>query len=480
MNMAIILPIAAVLLVLFLFSFLGYVRVPSDKVAFISGFRRRSVTGRLAFFIRYLERVDYLDLSMITVDVKTSAFVPTNDFINIKADAIVKLQIPQDNEFLAKAGRNFLNRNPEWIAGSVKDVLEGNLREIIGQMNLKDMVQNRMDFNKKVQENVAPDLSEMGLNIVSFSVQSFIDEKGVIDNLGIENISKISKDASIAKAQAEKEIAIAKANADKEAKDIELKAAEEIAEKANKLEIKKADLKIESDTKKASADMTYELETERKRKELEEVQGESNFTRETQAIKTNQAKLEAEIKVEQETKANAELYKRTKDAEAKKIEFEKDAEAKLFMKQKEAEAIKFEAEQQAEALRLKAQAEAEAIKLEAEGKKKSLQAEAEGLNQKAEAMKKYGEGAILEMYFKALPEIAKNVADPLSKIDKITMYGADGTSNLVSNITQTISKITDGVQDSTGLDLKLVIAGYLGNGMLNDLKNKSIDDKKEK
>ena len=176
------------------------------------------------------------------------------------------------------------------------------------------------------------------------------------------------------------------------------------------------------------------------------------------------------------------------------------------MKQKEAEAIKFEAEQQAEALRLKAQAEAEAIKLkadaeaeaafkkgeaeakatqlkltaEAEGKKKSLLAEAEGLNQKAEAMKKYGEGAILEMYFKALPEIAKNVADPLSKIDKITMYGADGTSNLVSNITQTISKITDGVQDSTGLDLKSVIAGYLGNGMLNDLKNKSIDDKKEK
>ena len=107
-------------------------------------------------------------------------------------------------------------------------------------------------------------------------------------------------------------------------------------------------------------------------------------------------------------------------------------------------------------------------------------AEAEGLNQKAEAMKKYGEGAILEMYFKALPEIAKNVAEPLSKIDKITMYGADGTSNLVSNITQTISKISDGVQDSTGLDLKSVITGYLGNGMLNDLKNKSIDDKKEK
>lgn len=68
-----------------------------------------------------------------------------------------------------------------------------------------------MDFNKKVKETVTPDLSEMGLNIVSFSVQSFIDEKGAIDNLEIENISKISKDVSIVKAQTDKEIAIAKA-----------------------------------------------------------------------------------------------------------------------------------------------------------------------------------------------------------------------------------------------------------------------------
>lgn len=505
MNMEIIIPILIILGILFVLSFLRYVRVPADKVAFISGFRHRNVTGKLAFYIGYFERVDYLDLSLVTVDVNTSMFVPTNDFINIKADAIVKLQIPQDKSFLEKANRNFLNRKPEWIAGSVKDVLEGNLREIIGQMNLKDMVQNRKEFNIKVQDNVQPDLQEMGLKIVSFAVQSFTDEKGVIDNLGIENISKISKEASIAKANAEKEIAIARANANKEAQDIEIKTNEEIAIKTNALLIKKADLKIESDTKQASADMTYELEKERKRKELEEVQGESNFTRETQAIRTNQAKLEAEIKVDQETKANAELYKRTKDAEAKKIELEKDAEAKLFMKQKDAEAIKFEASQQAEAVLLKAKAEADAIKLkadaeaeavkkrgeaeakatearlaaEAEGKKKSLLAEAEGLNQKAEAMKKYGEGAILEMYFKALPEIAKNVAAPLSNIDRITMYGADGTSNLVSSITQSISKISDGVQDSTGIDFKSVVAGYLGKGLLDKAGNLKTEEIKK-
>ena len=487
-------PISSVLLIIFVLSLVGFIRVPMDRAAFISGFKRRVVTGKLAFYLRYFERVDYLDLSLFSVDVNTSVFVPTNDFINIKADAIVKLQISQEPEILNIASKNFLNKKSEYIGESVKEVLEGNLREIIGQMNLKDMVQNRKEFNVKVQENVSPDLREMGLVVVSFAVQSFMDEKGVIDNLGIENISKISKDASIAKAQAEKEIAIAKANADKEAKDIELKVAEEIAEKTNKLEIKKADLKIESDTKKASADMTYQLETERKRKELEEVQGESNFTRETQAIKTNQAKLEAEIKVDNQIKSDAELYRKTKQAESKLIEEQREAEAILYQKTKEAEALKIMAQQEGEAMKIKAQADSESIKLKAQAEAESIKlkalaeaqskreiglaeaeaikakalAEAEGIDKKADAMKKYGNAAIMEMYFKALPEISKNVAAPLNNIDKITMYGDGNTSKLVGDITKSIAQINDGITDSTGIDLKSVLAGMLGGKIISD------------
>ena len=482
-----IIPILLVLVIIFMFSFIGFVRVPMDKAAFISGFRKRVIVGKLGFFMRYFERVDYLDLSLFSVDVNTSVFVPTNDFINIKADAIVKLQISQEPEILNIASKNFLNKKSELIGESVKEVLEGNLREIIGQMNLKDMVQNRKEFNVKVQENVSPDLKEMGLVVVSFAVQSFTDEKGVIDNLGIENISRISKDASIAKAEAEKEVAIAKANADKEAKDIELKVAEEIAEKTNKLEIKKADLKIESDTRKASADMTYQLETERKRKELEEVQGESNFTRETQAIKTNQAKLEAEIKVDNQIKSDAELYRKTKEAESRLIEEQREAEARLYKQTKEADALKIMAEREAEAVKIKAQAEAESIKMkalaeaeskkeiglaEAEAIKAKAVAEAEGIDKKADAMKKYGEAAILEMYFKALPEIAKNIASPLNNIDKITMYGEGNSSKLIEDITKSISQINNGISDATGLDLKSVLAGALGGKLLSEKNDK--------
>ena len=92
---------------------------------------------------------------------------------------------------------------------------------------------------KKVQENVAPDLREMGLKVISFNVQNFQEDKQVIENLGARKYFKISKEASIARAEADKEIEIVKANANKEAMDIKLKSEQEIAEKEMQFAIKK-------------------------------------------------------------------------------------------------------------------------------------------------------------------------------------------------------------------------------------------------
>ena len=115
--------VAVIVLGIFL-SLFAYVRVPNDKMAFISGFRKRMVSGRLAFFVRAFERVDYLDLAIFSVDVDTKQFVPTNDFINIKADAIVKLQVGSDPEVMQIASKNFLNKNHEYMSNAIKDVLE--------------------------------------------------------------------------------------------------------------------------------------------------------------------------------------------------------------------------------------------------------------------------------------------------------------------------------------------------------------------
>lgn len=480
--------IASVLV--FIIGMFGYVKVPDDKVCFISGFRKRRVTGKIAFYLRWFERVDYLDLKAFSVDVNTSEDVPTNDYINIKADAIAKVQI--DEEVLDKASKNFLNKPSSTIADEIKDVLEGNLREIIGQLKIEEIVQNRKEFNNKVQENVSPDLKEMGLKIISFTIQNFQEERGIIENLGAENEAKITKEALIARAKAERDVNIEKAKATKEAIDVKVQTETEISIKENELNIKKADLKVQSDTKKAIADVTYEKEFEKNRKEVEQAKGEADFQKEEINIKTQKAKLEAQVKNEQEIKADAELYKRNKDAEAKLIEKQKEMEAIKLEAETKALAKKLEAEAEAEAIRIKAEANAKAIEqegiaqaksiqaklnAEAEGKKNSLLAEAEGLDKKAEAMKKYGEGALLEMYFKALPEIAKNVASPLEKVDKITMYGEGNGEKMIGDITKMIEKVNSGVGDSLGIDLKSVIAGYFTKGVMDKINNKNNETK---
>ena len=444
--------------VIFIVCFFSYVRVPVNKIAFISGIgKNRVAKGKLVIYLRFFERVDYLDLSVFSVDVNTAVAVPTNDFINIKVDAVVNLQVDETAGILEIAAKNFLNRKSSDIAISVKDVLEGNLREIVGQMQLKEIVQNRKNFNEKVQENVAPDLREMGLKVISFNVQNFQEDKQVIENLGAENISKISKEASIARAEADKEIEIAKANANKEAMDIKLKTEQDIAEKENALAIKKAELKVKADTEKAKADVTYELEKERKRKEIEEVTGLSNLVREQKAIETNKAKYEAETIVPKQADAEARKVEKTKEAEAKKIEEQQAAEAKLYKEQREAEAIK-----------LRALAEAEGVR------EKGL-AEAEALDKKAEAMAKYGDAAKLEMYYNALPLVAKNLAEPLSKIGNITMYGEGNTTKFMSEMTQNLDKVLKAATDGLGIDAKALLTSYLG-GKIAQNKNQSSKD----
>ena len=139
------------------------------------------------------------------------------------------------------------------------------MREIVGRMRLEEMVSDRQKFAELVKENAMPDLAAMGLNIVSFNVQNFTDANGVIDDLGIDNISQIKKKAAIAKAEADKEIAVAKADADRQANDARVAAEREIAIKNNDLSIQKAELKKVADVKQATADAAYEIEKEYQR-----------------------------------------------------------------------------------------------------------------------------------------------------------------------------------------------------------------------
>ena len=130
-------------------------------------------------------------------------------------DGAVKIKIGSSPEAILLASENFLNQSTDAIIPQVKDVLEGNVREIIGSLDLKDMLTDRKSFSEKVQENAVPDLKRMGLEIISFNIQSIRDQAGVIEDLGTENKSQIKKGAAIARANAEKEVAIAESEAAK-------------------------------------------------------------------------------------------------------------------------------------------------------------------------------------------------------------------------------------------------------------------------
>lgn len=465
----------------------GYVNAPTDKAYVISGIRKepRIVTGKAAFKIPFLERKDELELKLIPIDVKTASTVPTADYINVRVDSNVNIKIGVDDKLIKLASQNFLGQSTNYIASVAREVLEGNIREIVGKMKLHEMVSDRQKFAELVKENAEPDLAAMGLEIISFNVQNFTDDGGVIENLGVDNIVAIRKNAEISKANAEREIAEAKSDAAKKANDAQVEADQAIAIKNNELAIKRSELKILEDRKKAEADAAYKIQEEEQRKTVEAKEAEANIVRQEKAIQLKEKEaqvMERHLEATVKKKADAELYETQKQAEADLYRRQKEAEARAFEQKQAADAEKYQIEQaaaaraaQAEADLIAKQKEAEGVeavgKAEAAAIQAKLLAEAEGLDRKAEAMAKMEEAAVIQMVVDKLPEIVRNAAEPLSKVDSITMYGEGNGAKMVEDVMMTTSKIMTGLEGSTGINIKSLLSGMLGAKMINGLND---------
>ena len=475
-SVTLIIGLIAACLVIILLT-MGYVKAPPDMAYIISGVKRKSkvVIGKASIRIPFFERLDKVTLRLIPINVKTSNAVPTADYININVDATVNVKISNDPEKLRLAAENFLNKPTEYIASVAREVLEGNVREIVGKMRLEEMVSDRQKFANLVKENAEPDLAAMGLDIISFNVQNFVDGNEVIENLGIDNIVKIKKSAAIARAESERDIKVAQAAADKESNDAAVAAQTEIAKKQNELAIKKSELQMEADTKKAMADAAYEIKREEQRKTIEITTANANIARQEREIELKQKEvavkeqaLEAEVKKQAEAekyaaqqRSDAALYQRQKEAEAKQFEIQHAAEAKQYEAQRDAEARKAQAEadrfaKEQEAAGIRAVGEAEATAIQAKGI-----AEAEAMEKKAEAYAKYNKAAVAEMMIKVLPDIAGKVAEPLGQIDKITIIGGseggNGVEQVAGNVPVVMAKVFESMKEATGIDLSNII-----------------------
>lgn len=471
----------------------GYVKAPPDVAYIISGLHKkpRILVGKAGIKIPFLERMDKLALGAIQIDVKTGSAVPTAEYINVRVDSTVSVRVGQSEEMIALAAQNFLNVSREQIAQKINDLLEGNIREIVGQMKLTEMVGDRKAFSEKVQENAVPNLARFGLELVSFNVQNFSDDNDVITNLGIDNVEQIRKDAAIAKSNAQREIAVAEAENAKASNDARVKAEEEIAKRNNSLAIQKAQLKQEADTKQAQANAAMEIESENQRKLRDVAAADADIARQEKEIDLKEREVaikERALEAEVKKTAEAKKYAAQQEADAKLYATQKQSEADLYERQKTAEAERFEAEQRAEAqrataeaVRVQGEAEAAATKARGEAEAAAIQAkaeaEAEGLMKKAEAMKQYGEAAKMDMqmealklYFQQLPAIAQATGQAYTNVDKIVMFG-DDTSKLSGNIIKNVAQVSEGLSESLGIDVKTLLTGFLG-GKLADSSNK--------
>ena len=477
--------IAGVVILFVILSICMYVKAPPSVAYVLSGLKRepRILVGTGGFKIPIIERLDKVFLGQSTVDVKTSMPVPTHDFIDVMVDAVCKVRVMPTPEGTRLAAKNFLNMSSAEIASSIKDSLEGNMREVIGAISLQGLVTDRDAFSDQIQQKAAKDMAKLGLEILSCNIQNISDQKGLINDLGADNTYKIKKDAAINKANAEKEIAIAESDAKKAANDVRVKNDTEIAERNNELAIKQADLKKVADTKQAEADAAYEIQKQEQQKTVNErtIDAQIARTKREQILADEQVKVtENKLRAEVNAQADAAKYNTEVDAKARKFKMETDAEAELERQKREAEAKAYMAEQEAKAVKAKADAAKyaalqEAAGIEAKGKAEAaatqakLTAEAEGIrakgNAEAEAMDKKSEAfkksefarleMVLEMQKTVLPQVAQSVAEPMSQIKDVRIYGNNGSEiqGISQNVPAVMQKTFDIVKETTGVDL---------------------------
>ena len=443
---------AAIVVVLALLSLLiskQYRKVGPNQALIISGGRKNAITrpdgtktkigyryrlGGGTFVWPFLETVDILPLDVINLDIKTPE-VLTYGGILIQAIASAQVKIGSDEESIHLAAEQFLGTGREGIRDVAMTILDGKMRAVIGTLSVEDIYRGRHDFAEKVSQAVHKEFVGMGLKLLSFSLKEITDTQGYLEALGKPHIAAAKRDAAIAEAETQKEATIKSSEARKEGEVARLNAEALIAKAQWENEAKKASSQVEVNQKKARADLAYELERYRQNQEIKR-----------EEYKVRNIETEESIKIEE-----MEIERKQKELDAQVI---KPADARKYQIMAEAEAegfrIQTEAKGKAEALKMEGQAEAQRIKQQGI-------ADAESMLKKAEAWEKYNQAAILELYLKNLPELAKAVSEPLSRVDKIVMLGGDkgtGATKITGQVAEVLAQMPDVVKSLTGVDIK--------------------------
>ena len=468
-------------------------KVPADKAAIITGLgKAKVITGGGIMVLPVLQRIDYITLENISFDVNMQGTL-TSDAVPIEANGTVVVKIKNDEAMIRSAVEQFNcgkeSETKQHIMETARDVCEGRLREIIADMTAEQLYKDRKTFSERVKEVAEEQLSELGLELKSFTIKGIGDQNGYFEALSKPQIAAVKRDAEIAQAEAVKESMIKTSEARRAGEQARLESEAKMAEAKKEADIKKLNFEKERQTTQAISDAAYSIQQNVTQKDITNTEMDANVLKEQRTREVREASIQIEIAAEQKNielakkkaeRKEAELLETViKPSEAEKLRAELKAEAeKIAMIKKaeaQAEAKKLDAAAEAEAQKLDAQAQAERIKQEgmaqaeitekqgvaqAEAIRRQGLAEAEALEKKAEALAKMDDAGKLQMVVEKLPEIARAIAEPMSKIGNITIIDGSGSgengggaADVARYMTGSLKAVNEALKDTIGFDM---------------------------
>ncbi|KAH8407637.1 hypothetical protein KR222_008918 [Zaprionus bogoriensis] len=419
----------------------GFVTCGPNEALVVSGccyMKPLLVPGGRAFVWPTIQQVQRISLNTMTLQVE-SPCVYTSQGVPISVTGIAQVKVQGQNEdMLLTACEQFLGKSEAEINHIALVTLEGHQRAIMGSMTVEEIYKDRKKFSKQVFEVASSDLANMGITVVSYTIKDLRDEEGYLKSLGMARTAEVKRDARIGEAEARAEAHIKEAIAEEQRMAARFLNDTDIAKAQRDFELKRAAYDLEVQTKKAEADMAYELQAAKTKQRIKEEQMQVKVIERTQEIAVQEQEI---MRREKELDATVRC-----PAEAEKFRLEKLAEAN---KQR----VVMEAEAEAESIKIRGEAEAFAIAAKAK-------AEAEQMAQKADAWREYREAAMVEMLLDTLPKVAAEVAAPLSQARKITMVssgqGDIGAAKLTGEVLQIVNKVPELVKNITGVDIARV------------------------
>lgn len=466
----------AIVVVLFLLIWIAasrYRKVGPNTALIVYGQGRpRIIKGGGAVVWPIINQARELSLELMSFDVAPTQDLYTSQGVAVNVEAVAQIKVKSDPESILTAAEQFLSKTPELREHQMRLVMEGHLRGIIGQLTVEQIVKEPEMVADRVRGNVADDMSKMGLEVISFTIKEVRDKNEYIANMGLPDIARIKREANIAAAEAERdteirraaamrEAAVARALADQERVIAEAASQTKQAEAMRDLALKRAEFEQAVKVQQAQTDKAYDIQ--------------ANIQQ--QLVVAEQVKIER-VRKEQETLVQeAEIQRREKELVAtvlKAAEIERQriqtlAEAerqkRVLMATAEAEAARLEAAGRAEAIRQTGTAEAEIIR--AKG-----QAEADAMDVKAQAFSQYNQAAILDKLLTSMPEVVRAMAEPLTKVDKITIVSTGdgsngrgvGASQITNDVTKMIAQAPAILEGLTGITLADLLKRVPGIG----------------